>query len=463
MLARAWDKFWFAETPLTRLAALRMTIMSIVLMDLIAQKRILLTDAASVSAGVGVRHWTPIYLFDVLGVEPIGTRVAEWLLLLALISAAMALVGLWSRVSCFAAGALHIFITGMVYSFGKPHHDKIALTFCLMALPLAPVGARLSLDSLVRRFRRSRKGQSPSEVPLTSVFAALPIRLTMVTAVFGYWFAGMSKVLTSGVEWANGYTLMAIMMGKDNTMSAFLAQHVVVAQGMTIAVLLLQVGFPLVLCAPWTRWFILPGAVGFHLGTWVSMDTGPYMTLWLCLACFISLEKVPAWIKVRPWWRLPFAAIPAGLVLYVFSFYFSVWVMLLFTPLGLALLIYLLPQSRMAIVYDGSCKLCRGTLAVILSLDWADVIEAVDLNDWERVHARWPHLEREACIEDMHGISSVTRVGYDTYRLAAWRLPLIAPFAWVLSLPPVRAIGTRIYARVALQRERDACGLAARD
>jgi hypothetical protein len=76
----------------------------------------------------------------------------------------------------------------------------------------------------------------------------------------------------------------------------------------SIGVVAVQVLFPLVLVWPRLRWFFLPAATGFHLMTWKTMDTGPYMRLWLLLWAFVPLERVPGALA-RGLRRGPLAAV----------------------------------------------------------------------------------------------------------------------------------------------------------
>ena len=460
MIGRAWDRFWFGEAPLTRLAAFRILILALAMMDFIAYSGPVFSDATAVSSGGINRPWVPIYLFEMLQLQPIDTATAQWVFAIAITAAGFGIVGLFTRTACLVTLLCSLYWTGLVYSFGKAHHDKVVLAFALFALPLAPVGARLSLDSFIARYRRARVGRDPTEMPSAGAFAALPIRLTQLTAVFGYFFAGATKLVTSGADWANGYTLMGHLMGHNNEWSSFFAQSPLMSQVLGVFTLLLQVAFPLVLFLPKLRWVFLPGAVLFHWATWNTMDTGPYITLWFTLICFLPLEKIPGWIKRRPLLHLPVAAIPTAMVLYVFSLHFPPWAAVFLVPPSAALVIFLSRSSSLAVVYDGGCGMCRRGVAVLKSLDWTNSLDCHNLRDWPEVSRRFPQLDQVACTKDMHAVDrmGVSFPGYYAYRVIAWRLPLIAPLAWVGYLPPVATLGHRVYRRIADHRRVDGCG-----
>jgi len=292
--ASAWRRFdaWFhAPVPVERLGAFRALVCAVALYDVLLWAGVVLTDAANVSAGTQGRPWAPLYLFQVLGVGPIGVDAARALLAVAILSLVCGALGIASRLSC-AVGAIAFYAwTCFGYSFGKPHHDKVALAFALAALPFARVGAAVSLDAVLRRWLRRRRGVPQPEQQLTS---GMPIVLTQVTLAIGYCGAGLSKVILGGPEWFNGYTLQGIMLGHDAVWSRAFAQSAFWCQMQSIGVVFVQAAFPLVFVWPRTRWFFLPAALAFHLMTWKTMDTGPFMRVWLMLFAFVPMERIPA-------------------------------------------------------------------------------------------------------------------------------------------------------------------------
>jgi hypothetical protein len=295
------ERWFHAEVPAVRLGAFRALVCAVALYDVLLWAPVVLTDAAAVSDGGTLRPWTPIYLFQVLGLGPIPLPTAQLVQTVTVVALAAGAVGLGSRLAC-AIGALgFLYWSGLGYSFGKPHHDKIALAFAVSALPFARVGAAVSIDALLRRWwRRGR-------APVTTV-AAMPIRLTQFSLAVGYCGAGSAKLLLGGPQWFNGYTLQGIMLGHDGDWSRIFAANVDLCRLQSIGVVAVQVLFPLVLVWPRLRWFFLPAATGFHLMTWKTMDTGPYMRLWLLLWAFVPLERVPGALA-RGLRRGPLAAV----------------------------------------------------------------------------------------------------------------------------------------------------------
>ncbi len=298
---RRVDRWLFAPVPAARLGAVRALVCAVALYDLWLYGGLVLTDAHAVTAGGPRRPWTPLYFVQVLGIEPIGEPTARTLLTIGTIALTAGVLGICSRVSCAVGAVVFFWWTGLAYSFGKPHHDKVALAFALGALPFARVGAGLAVDAWLARRWRTRRGVAPAPAPMVT---GTPIWLTQLTLALGYCGAGTAKLALGGPQWFNGYTLQGIMLGHDGEWSRTFARSVTLAQLQSVGVVAVQALFPLVLVWPRTRWFFLPAATAFHLLTWKTMDTGPYLRVWLLLWVFVPLERVPAtlraWIRTAP-------------------------------------------------------------------------------------------------------------------------------------------------------------------
>ncbi len=298
----AWNRYWFGEASLVRLAAFRIVMMAAAFYALYQFRVGVLQHADGLDASWVRRDWNPIFLLDLLHVGPPGALLARtvfWTLLVAILAAA---AGIWTRTVCTLVAVLLTYWISVAYSFGKPHHDCVALVLGLWSLPLAPVGARLSIDAWLDRRRRESIDRAlgrgaPDPLPERAPWAALPLRFTAITIAIGYFFSGATKLAASGLEWMNGYTLQAHMLGWDAPWSLFFSRHVELVRLMSIGLIAVQVLFPLVLFVPLTRWFFLPMAVVFHLLSWATMDTGPFLTLWFPIAAFLPLEQIPARIQ----------------------------------------------------------------------------------------------------------------------------------------------------------------------
>lgn len=293
-IASTWNRLWFSEGSLVALGVWRVLILTIAGYATAFPSSIILSYAGSSGDEVG-HLWNPVYFVEALGIGPPDLHVARAMITLLVVAYVMGILGLFTRTATLIVAVLGVFWWGLGYSFGQAHHEKISLAFALITLPLSPCGARISLDAIIRRWR----GQP---TPDRSVFATWPIRLVQVSIALTYLFAGGSKILVSGFEWMNGYTLQSIMSHEVDPVARAIASNVSLAQAASIAVIALQATFPLVFIHRHLRWIYVPGTVAFHLGAWITMDPGPYYTLWLTTTVtFFHVDRVPQ--SLRSSWR----------------------------------------------------------------------------------------------------------------------------------------------------------------
>jgi len=468
----AWDRYWFGEASLVRLAVFRIVMLLTALLAVRQNQMSVFEHADELVPGLLARSWHPIYAFEVLGLEPLDAVAARIVWVALWISIWMGVLGIWTRVSCAVAAALTFVWIGTSYSFGKPHHDCVPLMFGLVALPLAPVGARLSVDAWLARIRRTRRGADPAFAPEAAPWAALPWRVTQIAAAIGYFFSGASKLAIGGFAWVNGYTLQGIMLEFNAPWTATFAANVLLCRAMSIGLLFVQTTFPLVFLSKRLRWFYVPMAVAFHVMSWQTMSTGTFAPLWLTLASFLELQKVPSFLR-RHWSRGPLLLRAVWVVLSVTSAGFIAWIYLgsfdhafewSAVVLAIAILIAMMPRARLNVIYDGDCGICRATMASLKSFDWSRRIDLLDLRQWESVTTIYPELDAGVCARDLHAVTAARRVlvGYDAYRAIVARLPLFCCLAPIMALPGISHVGRRIYRHVADNRRASSCSAAAK-
>jgi predicted DCC family thiol-disulfide oxidoreductase YuxK len=117
--------------------------------------------------------------------------------------------------------------------------------------------------------------------------------------------------------------------------------------------------------------------------------------------------------------------------------------------------------GKLAILYDGSCEMCRASLDGIRQFDNSGQIEPLDLHD-EEVRSQFPDLKLENLLEELHAVDESGRVyrgaraineilrrqrGLKGYLAYLWYIP---GYAW---------LADRQYKRIAASRyARDANG-----
>lgn len=106
------------------------------------------------------------------------------------------------------------------------------------------------------------------------------------------------------------------------------------------------------------------------------------------------------------------------------------------------------------LLYDGTCGLCRRTIAAFKKIDILGRVVYVDLFDQEalrRFDLMW--LSPAALMKDMHFVLKKNSwKGFYAYRRWLLRLPLMWPVVPFLFIWPIPQIGSKIYRRVADSR-----------
>jgi len=113
--------------------------------------------------------------------------------------------------------------------------------------------------------------------------------------------------------------------------------------------------------------------------------------------------------------------------------------------------------GKLAILYDGSCEMCRASLDGIRHFDNSGKMEPLDLHD-EEVRAKFPELKIEKLLEELHAVDEKGRVyrgaraineilrrqkGLKGYLAYLWYIP---GYAWVADRQYKRIAASR-YAR----------------
>ena len=113
-------------------------------------------------------------------------------------------------------------------------------------------------------------------------------------------------------------------------------------------------------------------------------------------------------------------------------------------------------MSRLPVLFDGGCPMCRRSARIIRALDWNDRLQFVDAFNAEARAFFAPTLtEREVMIE-MYVIDERGRLhgGFEGYLQIARVVPLMWPCGLIGRLPGIRQLGHRIYKVIAANRVR---------
>lgn len=105
-------------------------------------------------------------------------------------------------------------------------------------------------------------------------------------------------------------------------------------------------------------------------------------------------------------------------------------------------------------IFDGYCVICQSTRRTVKALDWLHRVEFLDLHESAKVEARFPQLDFEQLMGQIHVIEENGRVfaGFDGTRRMLRELPIGFPLWLLLHLPGANWLGPRVYRLIARNR-----------
>jgi hypothetical protein len=285
------ERWLFAPGDGRRLAAIRIGLCSVLAVRLARGLYLSL-------AGQPAALYRPLSFMKLLPSMP--PRTVVWAVQAAGIGAAvLATMGLRTRLSLPVAWVCALVLNGMATSTGKVVHNDVLLLLALVPLLPAPCADAWSIDSIRRRAHRG-----PGAAPPTgtwSVRYGWPIRTAMVVVAGGYFFTGLNKLIFSGPAWALGDNLRYVLYAASDARAApvhvaiFLADRAWLAHALGVGTLLIELGFPLVLFRPRAAWRFVPGAMGLHLGIWLTL----HLDYWAWGATILIVFTNWPWVVER--------------------------------------------------------------------------------------------------------------------------------------------------------------------
>jgi predicted DCC family thiol-disulfide oxidoreductase YuxK len=107
-------------------------------------------------------------------------------------------------------------------------------------------------------------------------------------------------------------------------------------------------------------------------------------------------------------------------------------------------------------IYDGKCVICNQSRRMYTALDWFKRIEFLDLHRWDEVMRRYPTLDYNVAMGQMHlATQDGTLVGgFPAVRRMLKEIPVGYPFWLLMHIPGVDWLGDRFYRFIARNRYR---------
>ncbi len=241
-----------------------------------------------------------------------GTFTAlHWISLAAGLAA---LVGFATRPALFLLTFGQWFFVSHMYSYADVHHTQVPFALFLLALTCSPAGASLSVDSLLRRRHARAAGQSLPADPHSDT-AMWPLKLAHVVLSMTYFSTGITKVLSGGLAWVNGYTLQNYVfadgINRGIPAGIWLAHQYTLCVILAIGTILFETFyFVSLFTRSSVRVLFFASAILFHIGLYV-VSGHPFfehIMMNVILMLFLDPEWFPAqvnrlrsrWVRAEP-------------------------------------------------------------------------------------------------------------------------------------------------------------------
>jgi predicted DCC family thiol-disulfide oxidoreductase YuxK len=332
---------------------------------------------------------------------------------------ALALVGFFTRMTLALATVLSLYVFGLPENLGSVYHFQ-HIEWLMALLAVGPSGEMLSVDAMISAIRRADRGEVRVEISRRSALATL--RYTWIMIGLLYLGSGMAKLHGAWLyHWVSTDNLRHIIWRiwfERRLYSPGFALPIRVDQLSPVVLdiagasaIALETSFLALVLFRWSRWFLIPAGLAFHagngvvLGIWFTSLIGGY-------ACLVD------------------------------------W-----TSLGRRFTRRITGQQPLLVIYDGSCAMCRRTIAILKTLDICGALVPVPGSSDDPRRLAHPEITDEMVLRDLYVVGNEYVVrGYDGYQKMATAILVLWPLALTMRCPPVAAVGRRIYRRVADSR-----------
>jgi hypothetical protein len=137
----------------------------------------------------------------------------------------------------------------------------------------------------------------------TSDLAVWPLKLAHILLAMTYFSTGITKLLSGGLAWMNGYTLQNYIFSdalvRNIPLGLWVAQQHTLCVLLSIGTILFEVFYFVSLVLPRTAPFFFLGGVLFHTGLYYVAGHPFYQFILLnaILLLFLDPERSPGWLR----------------------------------------------------------------------------------------------------------------------------------------------------------------------
>jgi vitamin K-dependent gamma-carboxylase-like protein len=297
-----WNAYWFPTTSTLNLAGARIVAAGVEVFWLFPslpyQINLLTKNPAFMYPQPLIRAIDAVVPHDLV-FSAAGFTVIYWV---SIVAGLAALVGFATRTSLFLLTFGLWFFVSHAYSYADVHHTQAPFAIFLLALAFSPAGDSLSIDALIRR-RRARAAGEQALIARSTDVAMWPLKLAHVFLAMTYFSTGITKLLSGGLAWMNGYTLQTYIfrdgINRGIPAGIWLAHQHTLCVLLAIGTILFEVSYFVSILVPRVAPLFFVGGILFHIGLYV-ISGHPFfehIVLNAILLLFLDPEWFPAQVR----------------------------------------------------------------------------------------------------------------------------------------------------------------------
>jgi hypothetical protein len=371
--------------------------------------------------GISREMWVPVSFYRLLPLGFLGNvGVARGLAVADIVLITLGIIGFWTRSSIGFATLVSLYGFGLMQNLGKVDHHSYHLIWFMALLAAGPSGHFLSIDALVRTIKNADEGTIEMSFPSSA--ALWTLRYTWLLMGVLYFVTGIAKLQSTLTEhWVGSANLRNILRTLWLHMYWFdphfvrpirvdlLPNWILVLLG--ASVLVFEIGFLLLVFFRRVRPALGLVGLAFHIGNGLALNIWFTALMW-AYVCLFDWTAIGRTIALRK-------------------------------------------RDPLFVHYDGRCKLCRRTVAIVRSFDLFDALRPVAGLPDNLSGNSYSQITDEMLTRDVYAAAGgQVAAGYDAYAWIAKRLFLLSPILAIMRFPSVATWGRRAHRDILDSRHR---------